>query len=517
MRRIADELCRERDNRVLLLVIFILYFGVKHTLRIVEYENVASMTLTLLQHEGEFSSERKGTCHNHNLNLTTLPAELNRLILSKLSTLADLYSIIRASPLHSTIFKESKRHILEEVFYRSFNPRHLLLAQCIAYAQHPRSTVYTEETRPQQSIERYNVMLHCWIDSRNCDFYQHDSWLFKISERDIYPGRLFKLSRMWLLIDRLIESYARDVLKELELVRTKLGCSPTVKLNNTYRHGLSKDEYERIQRAFLHLEIFARRQGRLEPHERVDTGEQYYLCASHAWFAYFLTKSENIELHSVYDYLVGDVEDRWDRLHKVMLLSIEYKATRIPMHAAMTPERLNHLHLKRQILANKKARRRESIAYLIEGGLRIYRENQKVNYFSLVDFLEFLQMDECKAPLATVLKTFRQHSRHDYKKYYQDDSDKLARKSDGYQKYSREKHQSGHKPQELKYALAALGYFFWDNSRLFDLDNARLGSVLPQPRTWSLLTDYPIISEEQLTLEKETLGAVFSFKEDDYS
>ena len=295
-------------------------------------------------HTTSIKSSRTLSCATVVMDLfERLPLEISRFVLSHVDSPQDFYSLICASPICFRIFCCDKEYYLSTVLHQCYGRANLILGLRILKAgkilvnpptqQKPYLQFETPDgtDRPEwiakhvgRHIKETRLNLHEDPLSEPCiaeagertkeEEQQERQSARKSAEPQEKPveksTRLRQLCRLWRLVDYFIEDYSRQATKHVKRIRLN-SASEKVQISPLdswaiFRHGLSRQEYNRIQRAFLYFELYRRLYSGLEPYispeEENDEGIGD-INTEQAQFSALLTGCENVELGSVHDHL----------------------------------------------------------------------------------------------------------------------------------------------------------------------------------------------------------------------
>ena len=304
-------------------------------------------------------------------SLVELSPEVGLLILLQITSTKDLHSFIRAFSRHYNIFRLNKLRILISVINQAFHPRLIPLALKVCDAAHlsrPSKPFLTEE-----DLDELSEM----PDPGDSYVQEKRASVFKFLtafERHAQPQRIpketstvYSLCRLQRLLEHFIDDFKAVTLKKLKETKSKVGIRPSS------HERLSFMEYSRLQRAFLHFELYRRIYGGFESHvwAKRGLGRVY---AEHSYFATNLNDCEIGELLAVQEYLVRRMESVFDNSEKWIMSRILEAAGR----------------------RDKEQGQISCIEHLELHGLGIYDCNHKGTQQSIGDHLIGLGLPFCK-------------------------------------------------------------------------------------------------------------------------
>ena len=243
--------------------------------------------------------------------LHELPPEILLLILEKYTTPRDLYSLLRSSSKISALFAQKKWKVLREVLKNAFHPAILPLAIAVCDAARvccesqainqirSSEVIYSPENPFFDSHTQYRFdLVREIIESANLD--RRSRTMNLINDYDSHKLRmstvLISLSKVWFLVDHFIQCFT----VQFELSKNQKSWQK--RKRNVQK--VSRFEYDRLQRAFLHFELYRRLFGGISQDnwERFMRNENDFILNLHCF--------ELVDLWSVHHYLV----DRIDRV-----------------------------------------------------------------------------------------------------------------------------------------------------------------------------------------------------------
>ena len=453
--------------------------------------------------------------------ITSLPVDINLLILMHLSTPADVLSITKASPVHFAIYKDNKRYILERILFRRFCLSNLRLAIAVTELR-PNLSTAVEGEASTSTINSHQDILRRSSTIENIYLFEYKTQLVEIRHHVVDPGTLTLLSRLWMMIDYFIKMYSEEVLAKLDLAQICIGFRSAVGEELLFRHELSEEEYMRIQRAFLLLELFRGHVSDLRlihkpspdyrPSRDVGYERWYYPVGNKKCLAYYLNKSESMELYSAYYYLSRRLEDSYIAICKNMEQFLSQDRDKQTTHSKNISRRLQHTRLIQKILDDRQRRFPMNVQFTIHCGLASCKKFLQRDIVNQMNLFEKVEESECKQ----VLDGWLRCQMHDYSFRYRphpcDDSDELSMPSAGYKIFPDEDQISVHEEDfSTMHRLVAIGFFFWDRVRLFPIFSD-FEWLIRDPMLWGMYGVRQIISKEQVSLEIEILKVLLPFR-----
>ena len=445
-------------------------------------------------------------------SIESLPIEINLLLFSRLHTLADVYSLIRASPIHHAVFRSDRSRILDGALNRSYYRVNLLLA--LAVSRIEKLSELTPYARTAWgSIDTHEKLMRSVKDhlKGRGKHLVYDSWLFTSGSWDWEEGwvwdeaTLMPLCRLWMLTDHFIGHFVRDVHGRWLSSGISVGdkrewMDSTVDLS--YRHGLSKNEYNRMGRGFLYFEMYCRMFGGVRsPYTRQDA-EHDYLYHEQKVFVSSLTYPEAGAIFTVIEYLTRCMADTFDRIngytrHRFDQLLKQAKSNLKDDNSESAGK--NRLQEIRRVLQNRKRRQPEVFNYMIELGLPFCRRFFRMDTADQTRMAHQYSARECKASLATALNYFHVYLRDPSEKYYWDHIDVRTSSTVA----------GNFTCNFFISAQLLIGHFVWDKDRVLDIKSEwdsylKLfkGRLVPEYRI------SPTVPEEVVKAENEALKCI---------
>ena len=192
-----------------------------------------------------------------------LPTEVNLLFCAQQSRPKDLRSLIRASPIHYSIFRDNKRKIYASIGQQAFHSEVSLLACRICDAAEVLKLPAPHRPWRRRSsgaglpvaeigfveykiryINKFLFPKYC-VDNSSSVSYQY----FTLS---------FSLFNLWTVVDFFVEDYSRNTLSDWQYYVKRRNVQFYGKYSGkcTDEYCISSDEYERMQRAFCNFELY---------------------------------------------------------------------------------------------------------------------------------------------------------------------------------------------------------------------------------------------------------------------
>ena len=472
----------------------------------------------------------------------SLPSELKHSVLSYLDSPQDFYYLIRASPAYFRIFRCDEEHYLYKALKRSTHEFNLLLAVRVLKAGKISVEPPTEQ-RPHLhfvspgGISRQKwIQRHVWRHQNEAEEYEGDDSLTEsclAGEGEKLSGekreeeeeedaearkrredaearerpvgkleRLRQLSRMWRLTDYFIGDYSQKALRHIKRFRlesssgkSQIGPQDSPEM---FRHGISRVEYDRMQRAFLYFELYRRLFGGLDPYvsleERRTEGRIDHTDGERSDFGWLIAFSENVELNSVYDYIAARMGRVFGRVRSYVndrLDAIDRNSARDAFkdgneNVSTEGERLLLSRLQK-FLEDTELQCPATVAFLVECGLPFCRR-----FFSMPVSKQALIIDRCRvsdrrAGLAhTCIMSRSQYGEMpNFAKYCEDNFHVFPRVgSCGWfpwwttlvkrsPEFGRGNYEGHYPPSDYarhcvkaRYGTGLAGFFFWDEHRL---------------------------------------------------
>ena len=406
------------------------------------------------------------------LCFTNLPIEIGLLILHQLDSVRTLHCFISASSYHYRLFRENRLNILAFVVPRSFHPSLLPLAVLVCEASDislqfdirqgeydykcprtlPAKTAFS--ARKRKAVAKF--LTKQWSE---------ESLLASLHSKAI----VLPLCRLYYVMDYFIMDYFEQTLALVQK-HDRWGIFNS-------NQSISDCEYARLQRAFLHFELYRRLLGGLRK-ESWQGSEQARVKREHLYFLAYLELHEMRELLAIYEYLQRRIEDLMDRTEDLL---VEFVQNAPPG----SPFPICTLDLQLPLYGTySKDAQQAVVAFLNELGLPFQRL-----LFNAKDTKEFMQIAMLfenvprEPTLSTVIKENEFRERH--------------LNSDSIVSIIHAKHGPGSElqisqcidddtqtPSAELHQLRLSGCYFWDRGRIADIDRfqADLVKSLPKER-----------------------------------
>ena len=270
-----------------------------------------------------------------------LPPEILLLIFENLITPSYVFSLIRASPVAFRVFQRKKVAVLGNVIRRSIHPAVLPLAITVCDAARDTSfsvcSMAWEKAKKECHDPDY-AYFSLWLRAFYKYIYRTTSAIgseirlrvkaadtaYDIDFRLQDLSLVLSLCRLWCATEFFIrdypaESFQEHYANEATNKRPKSASS----LSGNADLGLSKSEYGRLQRGLFHFELYRHLFGAVNRHRWLSEGRETN-STQHYMFMSCLTEAEkgelfsiqqhlgsrmNVELTSIYCYLVSKIED----------------------------------------------------------------------------------------------------------------------------------------------------------------------------------------------------------------
>ena len=399
------------------------------------------------------------------LTLAELSPEIGLLILLQISSIKDLHSFIQASSRHYNIFRLNKLRILTSVVRHAFHPELLPLALSICDA--------ACTSRLSEKVNSRCSLYHALINRnpKDADILERRASSMKLlmdfqkpnQAKDIPKDKLtiYSLCRLQRLLDCFIGDFASDTLTILQETKSNNSTQPSL------QPRLSSSEYSRLQRAFLHFELYRRIFGGLENVAYRVTGLAE-VRAEHLFFLTVLKMYELGELLTVNEYLIRRMEIVFDNTESLVISLLRKAALRDGeeiLGSRMTVEDLEWFGLGIYDQNNKHTQQ-EVIAYFVELGLPFCRRFFSMDVESQMNMVVSFWFARCSPSLSSVsrhygetplepeeLRSLAEHNLSNDTPSNWLESGTPARKPaiSGW--------------QEKDYNLRQTGYYIWDESR----------------------------------------------------
>ena len=235
-------------------------------------------------------------------HLENLPTEVNTLILLRLANPEDVFSLIRASPIHYITFREQKLQILTNAAQRGFGPENLLYAVHVcqgAWVFKKGRLCDCGMCIPRKAVNILQPLP--WVPKFRCTMVRV-RWTWCL---------LSSLCRLWRLLDYLILDFTAESMAYCR----SLSSPPYPERLKTDRRLLTI-EYTRVQRAFLSYENLTHRiiYARTVPSFSRESFQRHfleYICS--------LDTTCQAELLTVYDYLIRRMVRVLKAVHEYMV------------------------------------------------------------------------------------------------------------------------------------------------------------------------------------------------------
>ena len=320
----------------------------------------------------------------------------------------------------------------------------------------------------------------------------------------VYWTRLCKLCKLWNIVDYFIKDYSQQILRQTKRIHLPLvngtGRIGVLDDKAIYKYGLSRVEYDRMQRAFLYFELYRRLYGGQEPYITFEESNEDIGCANMEQdeFGRMLYWHENTELSLVYEYLAR-------RMAQVFVI-VEAYASRRMAHVFVTVEKYTNRRMDiveeeslchndrgsaarlsddgddvmessmkegrlikrlRMLLKDGDLSRPETLAYLLEFGLPFCRRFFLMPVSRQASIIHRYRAESRQASLAhTLMLTVPDGE--DYKYQRLQDPPRFRTGSVGWRVWRKQFEESlpSRDMYRGQYGLGLLGYFFWDDNRV---------------------------------------------------
>ena len=457
-----------------------------------------------------------------------LPLEVNVHILSFVDSPRELYRLIRASRFLFQLFCYDREKYLSSALRQCFDRANLMVALRILKAgrlllSFSSSEPCVEFKTPEGSGRADWIMKHIRVHAKETGSDLPENPLStlqidieegkkekkkkvdgrkkgEVSEADLtdYCTRLGQLCRLWGIIDYFIRDYSQQVLGQANRIRLPLvnETSRRSALSDEaiYKYGLSRVEYDRMQRAFLYFELYRRLFGGQEPYISPEESEDDIgdVNTEQSNFSMILLFSHEItELASVYEYLARRMAQvfvhveaytngRMDIVEEESLRCNGGGSAARPddvdgdvIEKSMKEGRL--IRRLRSLLEDGDLRRPETLAFLVEFGLPFCKRFFFMPVARQASIIYRYRSDVRHPSLAHTLMLTVAEGEEDPKYEKLRNPPRFRTGSIGWKTWQNQPEGSAcdRDIYRAQYGLGLIGYFFWDDERFEGLLHGR--------------------------------------------